>query len=151
MNRPFWIVIFLFPIVCISCKKEHLYDEREIFIGSWNWDRSIGIPLCSTEDFDTTLASNYSTEYMLEITKKEKAYRMEAGTVTDETPILVSTFDDISSGQEKYSFTIYFDESRTDAISGTISQDSLLIYDFWPPDFTRQQCKFYQNYFVRQN
>ena len=149
MNRPFWIVIFLFPIVCMSCKKEHLYDEREIFIGSWNWAYSRGLPRCATATNDTVFSSQYPNQYSIEISKKEKIFLMENQEVIAEDQVRISTFDGGPSANDGYSFTFYPDETQTVLVSGAIFQDSLFIFSYWPGDFVESLCQSYENVFVR--
>ena len=148
MNRPFWIVIFLFSIVCISCKKEHLYDEREVFIGSWEWDHTIVNHRCTTDPLDTIFSSDVNNSYALEISKSEKVFFVENGEVVSKSPIFVSFFESSDVLQNGYSFVIYFDEESQDRYNGYISSDTLSLSGYWPSAYQEEICTGYSNIFI---
>ncbi len=145
-------ISFLFLLAVIgSCKKENLYDDRKILIGTWDWVSSRGTPFCTTALNDTILSSGYPNQYSMEITKREKIFLLENSEVQEEDPIIVSSFNEISTVEGGFSFSIFTDQSLEDPILGTIYPDSLWIFGYWPKEFRSTICQGYENLFVRRN
>ncbi len=134
-----------------SCKKEHLYDEREIFIGSWDWHQSIEFDYCSPIGVDTSLISTLDNTYRVEITKREKTYLLVNEEVEFSEPINVLTSSESSVYEDGFSFKIFLGESNSETIAGHVSPDSLRFRGFWPSELASDQCTDYINIFYQSN
>ena len=149
MKKAVPIITFLLLSVLASCRKEHLYGEREIFIGKWQWDATFYQYNCFPLDTEWITPATWDTTYGIEITNKEKIYFLKNGDVHEESPISVANFTDSRSLQNGYRFSIYFDESGSYLLSGNVNADSLVLEEYWPDAFIDESCHEYTHYFIK--
>ena len=146
--------LFIFPLLFLglyvsSCKSGEIYDDREILIGSWQWDNSYHLVACGPYSRDTITSSSMSDAFGIEISKKEKFYLAKNGEVQSESPVFINVFRESDYFQRGYFFSIYFAEDFSDEIQGHVSRDSILLNSFWPEDFVDDACNSYINFFVK--
>ena len=146
--HPLHLVLF-FAMAFNSCQNDQLFDEREVFIGTWNWSFSQNLMGCNPVGLDTIRSDTFPASYAIEISKREKAFLIQDGEVQSKLPIFVSSFGTSSVYQNGFSFSIYFDEDNPELVLGHIEQDSFRISSFWPDVFIIDACNEYSHHFVR--
>ena len=149
MHRQFIFLFLISFLLLFSCKNDQLFDEREVFIGTWDWDYSLHVHACPPVSTDTLQSADNPSSYSIDISKREKIFFIKDGDVQRKSPIFVSFFAASNVLQNGYSFSIYFDEDNQELIDGHISQDSLPLSSYWPDEYVNDACNVYVHYFRR--
>lgn len=150
------LVFALLIFLIISCKKDRLKGDKEIFIGKWKW--------VYTETIDNTcgggpLSSSFKTpsstgiSYSIEFLKKGKVIYYENGNETTRDRIVFERFEQSTSSRwiSYYTFGIDGDNKNDKAIDGFIKQDTLILIgnSKWP-HYTECPCCTVYVYFIRE-
>ncbi len=128
----------------------YIFGEREIFLGTWDYNHSIVVDNCPPVALDTLYSSDLNNQYYFEITKREKIFWVVNETVEEKTPFRVDLFGDSSLGNDYFAFSIYFEEAPINTVNGHVSSDTLILFSYWPPEVTNDGCKGYSNYFIKR-
>ena len=138
-------------LLSLSCKKDHLFGERKILIGNWEWVTTDYQYTCFPLASDWITPDSIETRYGFEISKKERIILEKDGVVQMDFPLEVGVFEESDFFSDGYFFSLYFDDSLTYSITGQVNSDSLLLTEYWPDTFVNQACHRYTNYFVRED
>lgn len=145
--------LFLLSILFLSCKKDKLNDDKEIFIGKWKWVYSVKTSQdnCDNPPIVTTLTPTTQGEnYSIEFLKKGCAVFYKNGEKIDKYRIV---FDDpfqlSSSGYSE--FEIHLNNKSENYFVGYIKNDTLMELGwFFPFKGRNESCISYTNYFIRE-
>lgn len=144
--------LFLFSLLLLSCKKDKLKDDKEIFIGKWKWvyTHSTWRANCDNPPTvsiltPTTEGENYSVEFLkkgclvfYKNDEKFDKYRI----------VFVKTFQLNSSGYS--GFEMLLNNKDENYFFGYIKSDTLIIDGYFPKESSNQACLSNINYFVRE-
>jgi len=141
----------------ISCKKDKLEGDKEIFIGKWEWVYTnhvygvcTGYPPIEETLTPETEGGNYSMEFL----KKGIVKYYENGIELDKDRLVFSHFSsDSYLGEDYYLFGVYLNnEFYNDdyRFQGSISTDTLIVNIGYPYQSFREGCESYVSYFIKQ-
>lgn len=152
-----YLFLLFFVVIFCGCKKDRLKDEKEVFIGKWQWVYSeADLFLCDGfPSYDDTLTpQSESANYSLEFEKKGKVQLYKDDQLMASYRVVFKVF-----GGPYYScyvnytgFEIALDNYEGSdvnyLIGGCVNADSLIIKNGFP--FYDDGCNFYTNYFVKE-
>jgi len=149
------VFIFLALLVLMSCKKDKLKGDKEIFIGTWNWlYTGATLSNCDGMPYNTELNPiTESCEYSISFEKRGKVFFYKNENLTSDRRIVFKAFgkDYYSCGGDYIGFEIKLDNyDGTDIkniIGGCINSDTLIIHNGFP--YYNDGCNFYLNYFKK--
>ena len=143
------VAILIFSSIYFGCRRPHLYDEREVLIGKWNYSYSTEFYGCTPTGYTIIPSDSLDDNFEIEITKQEKIYWMKNGEVQAQYPLEVTYFDSSSRFDNGYAFSILFDSSQSQSLGGFVNQDSLMIDSYWPDSFVPGSCEEYRHYYSK--
>lgn len=138
-------------LLALSCKKDHLKDEKEILVGTWNWsssDHSYG--WCENETLEEVLnTETEDNDYSLVFLRNGKVNYLKNGVVTETHRLVFYTFNNSS---EPITFAIYLDNNQDDRkydLSGEIHDGQILKSWGTFPFAYVHGCEQYISYFTK--
>jgi hypothetical protein len=150
------ITSFLFIlIVAISCKKDKLVGDKEIFLGDWVWHYSIhsGNVSCGSTTFSKTIYPQ-NEEFSMNFLKKGVVLFYKNNNEVDKKRIVFEYFEerDIYFLTNAKNFTIDLNNSdKYDNMGGYINSDTMVLINYFPYKYEGEyNCETYLNYFVRK-
>jgi len=148
------LFIFFALMTLMSCKKDKLKGDKEIFIGTWDWiftDATLGV--CENMPYSKLLdPATENCEYSISFEKKGKVLFFKNGTKVNEFRVVFQNFDFqyyCSNGYKAFAINLdnYQGTNPEGGIQGCISSDTLMVDIGFP--FYSDECSFYSNYFVK--
>ena len=154
------VLSVFFVIALMSCKKERLTNEKEIFIGSWKWIYAIRHGDYERKYYYTV---DGTAQYRIEFLKRGLMYLYQDESIKDKrgckflnldyygTLNVANTFDTIYNS---YMYVISIDNEKfKNSITGYINQDTLIVGFFSVNNYEigiANDTAGYLNYFVRE-
>ena len=142
----------------ISCKKDKLEGDKEIFIGKWEWVYTIhtdgictGYPPSEETITPETVGINYSMEFL----KKGIVKYYENSDFIDKDRIVFSQFngDSCNTWESYLRFSINLDndsKSSKKSFDGCITNDTIILIRGFPFSSYTEGCEIYRSYFIKQ-
>jgi hypothetical protein len=147
------LILFLFSVSIIACKKEKLKEDGALMIGKWKWtSSSINHNVICNQDWPYGEGASFytvinptteNTNYYIEFKEKGKIIFSQEQTELSEEKILWE-MSEISTS--KYFYEMYFNDSLM--LDGIINEDTLMENRLFP--FPDTDCDDYTNFFVRE-
>ncbi|TNE73246.1 MAG: hypothetical protein EP333_06865 [Bacteroidetes bacterium] len=157
MNRLVLYIVFLSSF--LSCKKDKLIDDKDIFVGKWKLAYIVEVQYGQNsagtwESYDTIWASEMSDNYFIDFREQGKVCllrddkKLDCGrTVFYDFSIIQNTID------LTYNYKIRLNGKVDDVLFGTINQDTLLaLKDGFPyesPQNFDSGGKYFKGYYLR--
>lgn len=140
MKALIYIAIFF---VCFSCKKDELFGERSILVGTWKWQTTTRIDYCSGYLKYTYLTlESTAVKYKLVFLKKGIIQFYKNDELLREHKIkfhqLEIQKEGIVESHKKISFLIYLDGDSEQKLYGDGTPNKLRINDF--PYWKEEDC-----------
>ncbi len=145
--------LFLFFLLILSCKKDKLKDDKEIFIGKWKWVSSVQTIRYNCDGMTYTSILTPSSEgvnYSMEFFKKGCVIFYKNDGEIDKYRVVFDENFQLNSGS--YSeFEIHLNNKSENYFVGYIKSDTLIELGwFFPYKNGQNSCLSYKNYFVRE-
>jgi len=148
-----FLIFLLSLFALLSCKKDKLEGDKEIFIGTWNWYKTTKInSLCDPPSFESELNPMSEDEsFALRFYEKGMVEFYQNSEIIYRDRVVFFSFNTGSCQDPGYKdFAIYLNNDPEKLIQGCVSSDSItLIRDFPFPD-PESNCENYTSYFVKQ-
>jgi len=154
-----YVILFLLGLLTISCKKDKLAGDKEIFIGTWTWYKTEKkYSLCNPPSITLELTPlSEDKTYSIEFFEKGKVAFFENFQELSKYRIVFAGFDSTncfdSNGNpliNYFNFTIFLDNNSGSRIQGCISADTLIVVKNFPFPDPEDACENYTSYFVKE-
>jgi len=151
------ILTICLSFLFISCKKDKLEGDKEIFIGKWEWVHTVhkfnfcdGYPNSEETITPDTDGSAYSVEFL----KKGIVKYYENGNYLDKDRIVFGYYENGGCSDSNYStFFINLNndsENSINSFDGCVSTDTLILIRGFPYKNYVKGCETFKSYFVKQ-
>jgi hypothetical protein len=140
----------------LSCKKEKLEGDKEIFIGSWNWEYSNHeYGWCDNQQFTEIITpSTENKTFTIEFVKKGCVYFYEDNKLKQSYRVVFSQFQGnlLCSGMnDSNKFGVQLDNNDENVLFGCINKDTMRLGNFSDFIFSDEPgCEDYDHYFIKQ-
>jgi hypothetical protein len=139
-------------LMLISCKKDRLTKDKEIFVGKWKWVYTYKNGHCDKLFVSEFIYPQLNESYKIEFLKKGVVnfYKNNQKTNTQKIDFFDFKDSQVSTVKNSKYFDIRLFNNRKDdpiQMNGNISEDTLLIYDVFP---LSDACYLHFNYFIRE-
>lgn len=151
--RFFFCTAILF--LSLSCKKDGLIGDKEIFIGKWNWVYTTHIhSFCDSEPNYTDILNSESegAKYSMKFFENGIVKYYENEKYLGRDRLVFKVFNLSECGEGYYKFFVNLDNQNelNKYFEGCISQDSLISIGGFPFDQFEYGCEVYASYFVKE-
>ena len=149
------VVLLLFGLSFIACKKDKLEDGKEIFIGTWNWTHAThSYGWCDGDDFDEILTpESEGRNYSIEFLEKGVVKYYENGEYLEKDRLVFVKFGNPCDNREGYqSFAVYLNNKLYNSdhlFEGCVSSDSLILIRGFPFSTFEEGCEGYTRFFIK--
>lgn len=142
-------------VITLSCKKDKLEDDKEIFIGKWNWIYTTHIhSFCDSDPNYTDILNPESegSQYSMKFFENGivKYYENEKYLGRDRLVFKVFNLSECGEGYYKFFINLDNKDELNKYFEGCISQDSLISIGGFPFDQFEYGCEVYASYFVKE-
>ncbi len=153
--RFFFCTAILF--LSLSCKKDKLNGDKEIFIGKWKWTETVhAFGLCEGDNFSETLTpESTGNQYSMEFFKNGTIKYYENENYLGKSRIVFSSYGGNCSGSFStfIRFEITLDNNSKDLsnyFTGCISDSEMQVTSGFPFEIYEKYCEFYSSHFIKE-
>lgn len=170
MQRLQIVSLISILFILLSCKKDRLVNNKEIFVGTWNWNHTRVENFnysAQLSTYDTILSAEIPNKYSVEFLKKGKLFFLHYDMVVGRFRTVFASYeyvgdvvDQTHEIHDARRFVIYLD-NMTDAdheLHGWINSDTLILFGKHPYSnigydegpVHEQDQTLYRNFFVKE-
>ncbi len=151
MRNSFYILILL---LCFSCKKDHLFGDKKILVGTWNWQSTEVLDFCAGYgQFIDHTPENTNSNYQLVFLKKGVIEFYLNSALINSHKIIFQQLEiqkeGIVDSHKEISFLIYLDGDSENQLRGDGTPNKFRLRGF--PFAEDEDCIDYAfNYFRKE-
>ncbi len=143
-------------VLLLSCKKDRLKDDKEIFIGTWEWQHAVHkYDFCDNDPNYSEILTpeNIGNNYSIEFLKKGLIKYYENSSFLEQDRLVFTRFKESSEPESNFfEFSVLLDNKKDDvskSIEGYVNPDTLIFIRGFPFSSYKVGCETYLSLFTK--